>query len=344
MPARALDPALLSAAAWPRLVERVVAPAFHFVELPDLGEGDGFAAPFTLLPGALDEPLVWVRGAGGPGLLSNACTHRGHLVVTAAGPCKALRCGYHGRRFELDGRLKASPGFGPLLGHDLPAPPRFSLGPMSFVSVDRAAQPPAGLLSRLGGLPLERAKPDGGRDFVVKAHFLLWLENFLEGFHIPFVHPGLATALDLGAYRTDLLPWGSVQIGIGEAGAPEVPLPVDHPDRRPGEGPIVGYYLHLFPFVALNVYPWGVSLNAVVPVSPVETIIRYRFYTWEPALKGQGAGGDLFTVEAEDDAVVERTAQGLRSRLYRPGLLSAEEPGVAHLHALLGAAIGDAGL
>ena len=65
---------------------------------------DQTAAPLTLLEGMVNEPLLLVRQSSGAiKCLSNVCTHRGNLLVAA--PCKArqLVCGYHGRRFELDG-------------------------------------------------------------------------------------------------------------------------------------------------------------------------------------------------------------------------------------------------
>src|SRR5262249_22037796 len=82
----------------------------------------GVAKAVTLLPGCLDEPLLLVNAggtAGGAGggtlrLLSNVCTHRGHLVVAPqsdARNLKSLRCPYHGRSFALDGRCLAAPGF-----------------------------------------------------------------------------------------------------------------------------------------------------------------------------------------------------------------------------------------
>jgi choline monooxygenase len=58
----------------------------------------------------------------------------------------------------------------------------------------------------------------------------------------------------------------------------------------------------------------------------------YRFYAWDPDGMQRGAGADLYTVEAEDDAVIERVARGVRSRMYRPGRLApGQEDGVAAL-------------
>jgi len=95
-------------------LERVFARSWQW-----LGDLSDLATPLTLsprdlLPGSLDEPLLLARDAAGMlRCLSNVCTHRGKLLVEA--PCRAdpqgLRCGYHGRRFDLSGRAWFSPGF-----------------------------------------------------------------------------------------------------------------------------------------------------------------------------------------------------------------------------------------
>lgn len=117
-----LDPAVFEA-----VRERVFASSWLW--LADLREvaAPGHVAPHVLMPGLLDEPLVLVRdGTGALRCLSNVCTHRGNLLVPAAGPASQLRCGYHSRRFGLDGRMTFMPGFEgacdfPSAADDLPA-------------------------------------------------------------------------------------------------------------------------------------------------------------------------------------------------------------------------------
>jgi choline monooxygenase len=101
--------------AWQR--EALFARAWHLAPALATVRAEGEAHPFTLLPGCLDEPLVALHDGARARCLSNVCTHRAMPLVAA--PCirKTLRCGYHGRRFGLDGRCLGAPGF-----DDLPAP------------------------------------------------------------------------------------------------------------------------------------------------------------------------------------------------------------------------------
>jgi choline monooxygenase len=312
----------------------------------------GHAAPLTLLEGCLDEPLVVTRDeAGADHCLSNVCTHRGNIVVEAAGPMRHLRCRYHGRRFGLDGAFAFMPEFDGVAGFptardDLRRLPLERWGPFLFTSIDPAIPFEEWLgpvRARLGDYPAERLLLDESstREYSVRANWALYCDNYLEGFHIPYVHPGLAKALDVKSYSTELLPHASLQLGIAAPGDPTFDLPSSHPDAGRG---VAAYYFWLFPNTMLNVYPWGISVNIVMPRGVDETRIAYLTYVSDPAKRGKGAGADLDKVEMEDEEVVESVQRGVRSRLYDHGRYSpSQEPAVHHFHRLLVQAIAPAG-
>jgi len=356
--AATLPGAIYADPAWfARQLERVFARSWQVV--PDESAvAPGSAHPFTLLPGVLDEPLVLTRDAAGAlHCLSNVCTHRANRIVTEPGPCAGLRCRYHGRRFGLDGRFHSMPEFEdaldfPSAADDLPALPLGRFAGLLFASLAPAMafeELVAPVVERLRGwFPLERLVPDpaAGRDYEVQAPWALYCDNYLEGFHIPYVHPGLAGAVDYPSYRTETHPWGSLQIAEAAAGeaafaSPGIALPAGHPEhgRR-----IAAYYFWLFPTTMLNFYPWGLSLNVVEPLGPARTRVRFRSYVSDPAARGKGAGSGLDRVEAEDEAVVEQVAAGVRSRLYRRGRYSpTREVGVHHFHRLLAGMLAEDG-
>jgi choline monooxygenase len=268
------------------------------------------------------------------------CTHRGNLVCTEPGVAQALRCRYHGRRFDLDGRMLSMPEFEGV--RDFPSESdhlrRVSLGelgPLVFASIDPAFGWDELVLpvrARMAGAH-ERLAVDesGSRHFDVAASWALYVDNYLEGFHVPFVHPGLAKAIDYRSYRTELHALSSVQIAQAH----------DPRDAFEGTGD-AAYYFFLFPNTMLNFYPWGLSVNIVVPLAVDRTRIVYRTWVGDPSRRGGGAGGALDEVEREDDAIVEQVQRGIRSRIYERGRYSpARETGVHHFHRLLAAAIED---
>ncbi|HSW05574.1 aromatic ring-hydroxylating oxygenase subunit alpha [Aquabacterium sp.] len=331
--------------------ERIFARSWQWIgDTADVAE-PGSLSPRELVAGGLDEPLLLARdGAGVLRCLSNVCTHRGNLLVPA--PCRSeqIRCGYHSRRFDLQGRMLFMPEFQqaknfPSPNDNLPEVPLALFHDQAFAAVQPVA-PLAAFLgdieARLQGLPWDRLQPDPSRsrDYSFDAHWALYVENYLEGLHIPFLHAGLMETLDFGQYSYELHRYANLQLALAKDGEPAFDLPHGSPDqgRR-----IAAYYYWVFPNLMLNFYPWGLSVNLVQPLGPMRTRVLFRSYVLDASQLGRGAGGDLHRVEMEDEAVVLTVQRGVRSRFYRGGRYSpTREQGVHHFHRLIAEFMGSA--
>lgn len=324
--------------------EQVFARSWQWIGVHGAVREPGSAFPFDLLDGLLDEPLLLTKAEDGLiRLMSNVCTHRGNLLLRKAGPCKAIRCAYHGRRFSLEGKLQFAPGFEdchdfPRPADDLPSVPMAEWGPFLFANLNPRHSFglwTADLKNYLHWLPLQQFRLDSTRtkDFTFDANWMLYVENYLEGFHIPFVHKGLNAAIDIAQYETELLEWGVLQKAIAKEGQPTFDLPPESPDHGKA---IAAYYFWLFPNLMLNFYPWGLSLNIVRPQGLSKTRVSFLTYVHQPQLLGRGAGADLDAVEMEDEEVVLTVQKGIRARLYGRGRYSpSQERGVHHFHRIL---------
>ncbi len=341
------DPQLFEAAR-----ERIFAPSWQFVGDVSAVKETGDAWPFTLLGGYLDEPLVLVRDKDAIRLLSNVCTHRGNLLVNE--PCRAqhLRCRYHGRQFHLDGSFLSMPEFRevkdfPSAADNLTSLPLLRWGPWLFTSLDagRVAATSAGtaaanpflrdMIDRLHWLPVDEFvfRPDRSRDFTVRANWALYCENYLEGFHIPFVHAGLNAVIDFGNYTTELFPYSNLQLGIAKDDEDCFDLPPSSSDYGKK---VAAYYFFVFPNLMFNFYPWGLSVNIVKPVSAAETKVTFLTFVYDESKYNSGAGSGLDQVEIEDEEVVEAVQKGVRSRYYTQGRYSvSREQGTHHFHRIL---------
>ena len=309
--------------------ERVFARTWQWIgDLADVMAPESLS-PRTMLPGCLDEPLLLARDAQGAlRCLSNVCTHRGNILVKTPCQAKQIRCGYHSRRFDLAGRMIFMPEFKearnfPSPSDDLPAVPFGDWAGLGFASVEPVA-PLADFIGdmtrRLAALPTDRMRHDAGRsrDYVVHAHWALYVENYLEGFHIPFVHPGLNQVVDYGAYASELFRYSNVQVAQTKDGEP------------------AAQYWWIFPNLMLNFYPWGLSLNLVQPEALERTRVAFRSYVLDSSKLDAGAGAGLDRVEEEDEAIVEAVQHGVRSRFYTRGRYSpTRERGLHHFHRLL---------
>ncbi len=332
------DPELYAAAR-----ERIFARTWQLLGDTELLREPGSVYPTPFLAGCLDEPLLFTRAGAELHCVSNVCTHRGNLVCDKAGKEPYLRCRYHGRRFELDGRFASMPEFKevrdfPTARDDLAKVPFGRWRNLLFASLSPAfplEELVAPMEARVGFLPIEKAVrlPERCRDYSVAASWALYCDNYLEGFHIPFVHAGLNRVIDYGDYRTELFPHASLQVGTSKKPEDCFELPRSSPDF--GQ-PIAAYYFWLFPNLMMNFYPWGLSVNIVKPQGPDRCLVTYITYVWDEARLDKGAGSGLDTVEHEDEEVVESVQRGVRSRLYDRGRYSpTREQGVHHFHRML---------
>jgi len=326
--------------------ERLFASSWQFIGNEDLVSADQNVYPFTLLESCLDEPLVLTRDQENSlQLLSNTCTHRGNIIADQ--PCKSnnLRCKYHGRTFQLDGRFHSMPEFKEV--KDFPGPddhlkklPLFAWAKWLFTSlvpVHDAKIFFEDMMKRVSWMPLRdfHFKPERSRDFVVKAHWALYCENFLEGFHIPFVHAGLNAVIDFGNYSTELFPFSNLQLGIAKDDEDCFDIPPGSSDHGKK---IAAYYFFVFPNMMFNFYPWGLSVNIVKPLNSKETKISFLTYVWDESKYNTGAGSGLDEVEMEDEEVVENVQKGIRSRYYSHGRYSVtREQGTHHFHRMISA-------
>ena len=324
--------------------EKIFAPSWQFVGHDSLAAEPGDVYPFTLLENYLNEPLVFTRDKESKlNLLSNVCTHRGNIVADK--PCNAshLRCKYHGRQFQLDGKFQSMPEFKevqqfPSRDDDLTKLPVFSWGKWLFTSLNPKLGAEVWLgemMERLNWLPVHEFKYQRtlSRDFHVKAHWALYCENYLEGFHIPFVHAGLNAVIDFGNYTTELFRYSNLQLGIAKDNEDCFDLPPESPDFGKK---VAAYYFFVFPNMMFNFYPWGLSINIVIPVNAVKTRVSFLTYVWKEEKYNQGAGSELDTVEFEDEEVVENVQKGVKSRFYSHGRYSVtREKGTHHFHRII---------
>ena len=167
-------------------------------------------------------------------------------------------------------------------------------------------------------------------DYEVHANWKVYVDNYLEGYHVPYVHPELFTLYDYDSYVTEVHDWYSVQVG---------PLTDDRNVYTGGGGEAL--YYHVFPNLMLNVVPGRLQSNVVVPVAPDRCHVLFRYYYADvdsTAARERIEADIAFSdkVQQEDAQICERVQRGLASRAYDRGRFSVRfEAGVHHFQGLL---------
>jgi choline monooxygenase len=310
----------------------------------------------------MGEPLLFVRGADGQlrGFY-NVCRHRAGPPAQGCGSRKLFRCGYHGWTYGLDGALLSATEIEGVEGF---CAEDFSLKPVRteqwfnliFANLDPEARP---LLESLGGLPQQAEKfPFTGmklferRTYDMKCNWKTYVDNYLEGYHLPSVHPGLNRELDFNAYVVEphiTIP-GDAHERISGYVRQFSPIrgaqPGDATPRRYAEAreDLTTHYFWIFPNWMLNCYPDNVSLNIVLPVDPERSLAIFEWYLPEkdhggPAAKASVEFSDQ--IQLEDVAICEAVQKNLRSRSYSRGRFSVkQEKGVYAFHRMYGEFMG----
>ena len=292
------------------------------------------------------EPIIVVRDrAQTLHAFFNVCRHRGGPLAMKDERCDMLICKYHGWTYRLDGMLRGVPHFnrvelfdkqdygltrvglaqweGLVFAHLGPAPEPIDA---TFAGIAERVAP-----TRLGALHFVREVM-----YDVRCNWKVYVDNFLEGYHVPFVHPELYSLYDYENYVTEIHDRHSVQVG---------PLTGERNVYTAGGGE--GLYYCVFPNLMLNVVPGRLQLNLVIPTAADHCRVLFRYYYDDPDAPGarERIEADVTfsdRVQLEDAEICERVQRGLRSRAYDRGRFSVRfEEGVHHFQRLLKAAYRD---
>jgi choline monooxygenase len=285
-------------------------------------------------------PVLAVRSAPDELLvMHNVCRHRaGPLLAGAGHAAKQLRCRYHGWTYGLDGVLRSAP--------EMQCAQNFDLGQVALPRL--ATRIWRGLLFACSDL---QAAPDfeqfiEGMDDLVKQQNLaeygdhrhvsydiacnwkVYVDNYLEGYHVPHIHPGLNALLDYRSYVTETRSWYSYQYS---------PLESDRALYGSGDA----LYFWLWPNTMLNILPGRLQCNRVVPLAPDRCRVEFDYYYAAPHDQEAATrrSQDLSfsdQVQHEDGEICEAVQRGLNSGSYHSGRLNPlRENAVHHFHELL---------
>ncbi len=301
------------------------------------------------------EPLIIARGLDGElrGFY-NVCRHRAGPVAEGCGARKLFRCGYHGWTYGLDGSLISATEVEGVEGF---CADDFALRRVRveewfnfvFVNLDPDATELRASLSELPRqaekFPFAQMKLFERRTYDMKCNWKTYVDNYLEGYHLPSVHPGLNRELDYNAYVVEphLASGAADGSGRGSGYVRQFsPIrgsqPGDATPRRYQEAreDLTTDYFWIFPNWMLNCYPDNISLNIVVPLEPERSLAIFEWYLPEdqhatPAAKASVDFSDQ--IQIEDVAICEIVQKNLRSRSYERGRFSVkQEKGVHAFH------------
>ncbi len=295
-----------------------------------LGSGDHALAQIGAVP------LLVARGDDGKlRALHNVCRHRaGPLAECDGRGAKALTCRYHGWTYALDGTLRGAPGMRGARDFDPAAIrlPQARVAEWQGLVFAALTDVTPGFDDVVAGIEarvpqLARHAFDRRVSYEIACNWKVYVDNYLEGYHVPRVHPRLAAVLDAESYATHIARWHSLQSSPLAGGGP----------YDAGEA----LYYFLYPNTMLNLLPSRLQTNRVVPLAADRCRVDFDYYYAESVAAAQRVEDQRFSdeVQIEDGAICEAVQRGLASGSYVPGRLNPyAESGVHHFQELLRAA------
>lgn len=287
----------------------------------------------------LGQPIILVRDGDELRAFYNVCKHRGGPIATQNENCKMLQCKYHGWTYKLDGSLRGVPKF---KYAELFDKKDYGLTPVSlnewegllFVCLGTESDPLEkafqGIAEAISPIQLADFQFHSRVSYPIACNWKVYADNFLEGYHIPHVHPELCNLLDMDAYKTIVDGWQILQDS-----------PLKDKESIYSGGDEKAWYYFVYPNTMLNILPGRLQINQIMPVDSGHCMVYFDYYyTTETLIKNPDISKmDLEyseNVQAEDIGICEHVQRGLASEAYQTGRFSVEtELGPYHFQELL---------
>ena len=268
----------------------------------------------------------------------NVCQHRGGPLAYENCSVSKLQCKYHGWVYELNGNLKNARGFNKteLNVEDFGLKPIHVTEWMGqvFVNLSNSPQDLHRHIDEIKTL----TSPIDFSDYVfkfresyqIKCNWKVYMDNFLEGFHIPFVHPELNKVIDYKSYKTEVYERFSLQWCPLDSELSPYGKSANSKENK-------AFYFTIFPNIILNIAPGRLQTNIVEPKNSKTCVVHFDYHFDNPEKADIEKDSEFSEmVQQEDILICENVQKGLESKGYDRGKLSPlNEQGVFHFQSLV---------
>ena len=267
----------------------------------------------------------------------NICQHRGGPIVDENNCYQQFQCQYHGWIYTNEGKLKNARGF----DKDELKKSDFNLKEINvsvwnglmFINFDKRCNSLESIYEKLEKRINKRNfssyqfyKRDS---YNIACNWKIYMDNYLEGLHIPIVHPELNKTINYKSYKTEThdqfsLQWCSID-------------PQLNPYKNDSSEDLIAYYVTIFPNVILNIAPGRLQTNIVEPIDEKNCSVHFDYYFEQIDEKQIQKDLDFSDIiQREDIEVCESVQASYEARGFKNGIISKRyESGILHFHSRL---------
>tara|TARA_B100001057_G_scaffold487288_1_gene569780 strand:+ start:630 stop:1796 length:1167 start_codon:yes stop_codon:yes gene_type:complete len=290
----------------------------------------------------------------------NVCRHRGCKLIEDNKRASMISCPYHKWSYKLDGSLVGTPLFKTSKKHFNKE--QFSLFPVNIevnnniifgnLKDDNVPSPKVSMKSAfklLDNYPLEKCNVVKTKEYRVKANWKLLVDNFIEYYHLPAVHPELVKGSGMDehvctqkegkyiSFKTDPLTEAGLPIDVSKK---PVFSTLNGYNKNENNNSNAAHFHALFPNMFYFLFPNHIFSIIVSPISPTESLEKAVLMVEDNAQTPIGWVNELFEfydkVNKEDIEICEMVQKGLKSDMYLGGKLVPKYESTIHrYHKLL---------
>ena len=259
----------------------------------------------------------------------NICRHRAGSLKENINN-KSLVCTYHGWVYSINGKLKSPRGFSKseISIKDLCLRKLNTKIWKGLIFINFCDNPNdfetlfSNVEKKLSPYELKNFTFDRKVSYKIKSNWKVYLDNFLEGLHIPIAHPSLNNVLNYRSYDTKLFKNFSIQSGRLD----------DSKSPYSSSANSYAYYVAIYPNILFNLAPGRFQTNMIEPINEKECYVHFEYY-FDSICKKEKLEDISFSdeIQKEDILICEKVQKNLQSIGFDGGIISGKfETGVKH--------------
>jgi phenylpropionate dioxygenase-like ring-hydroxylating dioxygenase large terminal subunit len=274
----------------------------------------------------------------------NVCRHRGCKLVDNNQTKKVISCPYHKWTYNLDGELKGTP----LFESTRDFKKANSLYPINveinnniiFGNLDNTvATPPPSISMKsafklLSEYNLENCVIVKSKEYHIKANWKLLVDNFIEYYHLPAVHPELVTSSGMDQHVCTQKEGKYISFKTDPISQTDLPIDpskmklfssINRNSKDKEDLTNVAHFKALFPNMFFFLFPNHIFSVIVTPISPTESIEKAVLMVEKNKPIPFNWVNKLFEfydkVNIEDIEICEEVQKGIMSERYEGGVM-----------------------
>jgi len=311
--------------------EKIFNLQWHFICTEDelLRPGD------TIKRSVMDRSIIVRRKQNGElCAFYNSCPHRGGVLLDSEYKnINRLRCMYHGWIYDDDGRLLAAPQFWDgegihksCVGLSLSALKIKNFLGLVFVCLSNEGGSEFTIAASSEIINSDNCSYQKQLTFKFRTNWKLYVENWLENYHLGWLHNKLSQDVDISTY----------EVSVEQ-------LRVFHQANSRGVEKVYGgIWAWHWPNFALNTYDIGYSIEIITPIDIAHTQVDYFFVLKSdvPENTKNSVYAMCNQVTNEDGQMCQLVQRNLEAKTFFNGPLSpSHEAGIAEFHRIYLASI-----